>query len=101
MAKRVIHDGIKWVGDKTPEHTKFLKTLKYLPIGYTDVTIDYCIRHSRFQALSKGREAGQEDSSSHFRKGIIGDWKNYLDDSLHAQFLDIGGEVLKELGYEI
>jgi hypothetical protein len=189
LAKRVIHDDIEWVGDKTPEHTKFLKTLKqfypsakvihimrdgrdclvswwvrykstepnsndniedhiewfvkkiwvpyvqalknfgkehpenyleityedmhtdphktlenilkYLPIGYTDSTIDHCIRYSRFQVLSKGRVKGQEDSSSHFRKGIIGDWKNYLNDSLHDQFLDIGGELLQELGYEI
>jgi hypothetical protein len=189
MAKRIIHEDIKWVGDKTPEHTKYLnilkqlypsskvihiirdgrdclvswwvghknressptndiknhiewfvkkiwvpyvrvlrgfgkkhpedyieityeemhtdphKILKYLfnrlPVGYTDLTIDYCVRNSRFQTFTKGRVRGQEDASSHFRKGIIGDWKNYLNDHLHDRFLDFGGELLQELGYEL
>ena len=189
LAKRVVNDDIKWVGDKTPEHAKSLNTLiqfypsakmihiirdgrdclvswwvrhkstksnsndniehhiewfvkgiwvpyvqalknfgkehpenyleityedmhtephktienvfEYLPIHYDDSIVDRCIQYSSFQYLSKGRGKGLEDSNSHFRKGIVGDWKNYLNDSLHDQFLNVGGELLQELGYEV
>lgn len=32
-----------------------------------------------FKNLSKGREMGEEDPSSHYRKGVSGDWQNHLD----------------------
>jgi hypothetical protein len=54
---------------------------------------------NRFERLSVGRKIwklgrkpGEEDTQSHFRKGIAGDWRNHLNAS--------HGETLVEWGYE-
>ena len=39
-------------------------------------------------------------SSSTFRKGAIGDWRNHFTDEHKAAFKDIAGDLLVELGYE-
>jgi hypothetical protein len=39
-------------------------------------------------------------SSSTFRKGAIGDWRNHFDDDHKAAFKEVAGELLIELGYE-
>jgi len=54
---------------------------------------------NRFEALAK-RKPGQEDVSSHERKGIAGDWKNYFTDRLARRFKDRFGELLVAAGYE-
>jgi hypothetical protein len=42
----------------------------------------------------------QEDPTSFWRHGRIGDWKRYSNDSFKQWFKDSAGEVLVELGYE-
>lgn len=54
----------------------------------------------RFEAKSGGRERGTEDRTSHYRKGISGDWANYFT-RRHAEAFDtLFGELLVRLGYE-
>jgi Sulfotransferase domain len=50
-----------------------------------------------FQALS-GREQGDERPEAHYRKGISGDWKNYLDEALLKRFEDLTGNLIARLG---
>jgi lipopolysaccharide transport system ATP-binding protein len=50
------------------------------------------VRGCRFEALT-GRKPGQEDPSSHARKGIVGDWRNYFDDTLVRAFVSLYGDV--------
>jgi hypothetical protein len=47
-------------------------------------------------------EAGfeQEDPTSFWRHGQVGDWKRYSTDSFKTWFKESAGEVLAELGYE-
>ena len=50
------------------------------------------------KALS-GRRPGQEDMRHHYRKGISGDWRNHLNDSLATRFKELAGDLLSRLGY--
>ena len=54
----------------------------------------------RFDALTGGRQRGNEDVESHYRKGVAGDWANYFTaehvDAFNEQF----GDLLVKLGYE-
>jgi hypothetical protein len=58
------------------------------------------VEEHRFEKLSGGRRLGQEDRSSHFRKGVPGDWRNHftpkVSDAFKARFAD----VLIYAGYE-
>ncbi|MFQ5510006.1 MAG: sulfotransferase [Leptospirillia bacterium] len=58
------------------------------------------VEQNAFKKLSGGRERGSEDSSSFYRKGISGDWKNHFDRKSAQMFEKEAGSVLKELGYE-
>src|SRR5918996_430534 len=51
-----------------------------------------------FRALS-GRPPGQEDIKHHYRKGIIGDWRNHLSDTLATRFKEVAGTLVSRLGY--
>ena len=43
---------------------------------------------------------GVEDIMSHHRKGVAGDWRNYLRGDLLAEFKEFYDDVLIETGYE-
>jgi hypothetical protein len=54
----------------------------------------------RFEAQTRGRNQGIEDVTSHYRKGVAGDWGHYFT-SAHAEtFADRFGDLLIKLGYE-
>jgi len=54
---------------------------------------------NKFEARS-GRKRGQEDVTSHERKGIAGDWKNHFTDKIAKTFKERFGELLVATGYE-
>jgi lipopolysaccharide transport system ATP-binding protein len=54
---------------------------------------------NRFEARS-GRKRGDEDTSSHERKGVAGDWRNYFTDKLASKFKELYGDLLIATGYE-
>ena len=43
---------------------------------------------------------GRENVRSHFRKGIVGDWKNHFDPELKDRFKAMYGDALIRAGYE-
>lgn len=53
-----------------------------------------------FDKKAKGRKPGQEDSSSHYRKGVAGDWRNHLKPHHLSYLKEHYGDVLVTLGYE-
>jgi hypothetical protein len=54
----------------------------------------------RFDAHAQGRTRGTEDVTSHWRKGIAGDWVNHFT-PVHAEaFVERFGDLLTRLGYE-
>jgi Sulfotransferase domain len=82
-----------------------------LPI-LEDVLLDRCelgisrkhlakaIEQESFEQLSKGRQRGEEDPASHYRKGVAGDWRNYFNDELKDAFKERYGELLVAAGHE-
>ena len=77
-----------------------LKILDFLPVQIDSNSNVESTYNSHTVPLSEHiREA--EDFRPLFRKGIIGDWKNHIqDDDAIAWICDTYGEILAELGYE-
>ena len=63
-------------------------------------TLDEIVEMKSFKKLSGGRTRGEEDASSHFRKGEPGDWANHFTKQHKEAFKDRFNEVLVKLGYE-
>lgn len=86
------------LGDESRE---FRRILEHLQITMSDARLDEITGRCTFNAVSGGRERGQEDIKSHRRKGVAGDWKGYFAryERLKTAFYDRYGEMLKELGY--
>jgi len=53
-----------------------------------------------FEALA-GRKRGEERKEEHYRKGISGDWKNYLSDALARRFEELAGNVVSRLEHRV
>ena len=53
-----------------------------------------------FQRITKGRAPGEEDATSHFRKGVPGDWRNHFGSEHRELFDELWGDILLKLGYE-
>ena len=60
-----------------------------------------CVESASFEKLSNGRARGEEDSKSFYRKGVAGDWKNYLSPEQVQRFDQLAGGMLRRLGYLI
>lgn len=62
-------------------------------------SLEACLKAGQFEGLTKGRRPGEEDLNSHFRKGIVGDWRNHLDEATAARFAEKTHGWLAKLGY--
>lgn len=83
------------------------KVLNYLEIQAKAQLVQTIIQRNRFERLTigkrfwkNGRTPGQADPKSHFRKGIIGDWRNYFKEEHKQRFKELAGASLINLGYE-
>ncbi|MFZ0544602.1 MAG: sulfotransferase domain-containing protein [Candidatus Promineifilaceae bacterium] len=53
-----------------------------------------------FASKSGGRRPGQEDRTSHYRKGVPGDWRNHFKEEHVIYFKENYNSLLLKLGYE-
>lgn len=63
-------------------------------------TINKIVGAHSFQRLSGGRNRGEMDSGSFFRKGVAGDWENHFTPELKETYKKLIGDFLIEFGYE-
>lgn len=56
--------------------------------------------NNRFSKITGGRIRGEENIKSHYRKGIIGDWRNHFLDVHKSYFKKEFDDILIFLGYE-
>jgi hypothetical protein len=78
----------------------FESMLKYLEIDISNEELSNILCDLSFSKFSSGRETGQEDVKSHYRKGVSGDWKNYFNHSNIYLCKKKIGKLLIELDYE-
>lgn len=58
------------------------------------------LHNYRFTKATKGRKRGVSNESSHYRKGMPGDWRNHFTDEHKAYFKREYNDLLIKLGYE-
>ena len=58
------------------------------------------VEANQFTKLAEGRQPGQEDVKSHYRKGVPGDWRNHFNEEHIALFKQQFNDLLVKLGYE-
>lgn len=80
-------------------HESLLPVVQHIGAAVDKEIISSCVEAGRFSNLSKGRERGQEDTNSQFRKGIVGDWRGVLDEPTRAIIYEEAGETLTALNY--
>jgi hypothetical protein len=79
-------------------HTQ--KILSFLGVDDSDEATQACLNAGSFKKLTEGRTRGEEDKSSFFRKGVVGDWQNHFDASNTATYQQAAGNLPAKLGYE-
>ena len=84
---------------KRPE-TEMRRLLTFLGANSEPETVQRCVEAASFERLSEGRTRGEEDPSSFFRKGVVGDWRNVFSERDRRIFKETAGETLVTLGYE-
>lgn len=58
------------------------------------------VYHHDFTRKSGGREVGDEDPRSHYRKGVPGDWRNHLEPRHLDRMHELYGDLVGALGYD-
>lgn len=62
-----------------------------LGVAADPATVAACVAAASFSRLSGGRRRGAESGASFFRKGVVGDWRNTLqDDAVEAILGEVG-----------
>ena len=106
----VVEDGPKLLGNNYREvryedllerpGEEVQKLLEFLGAGSDEGAVKRCVGSASFERLSKGRDRGQEDAASFFRKGVAGEWKHVFTRKDRRIFKEEAGELLIRLGYE-
>ncbi len=85
------------IANDRPLFTDLLIGKLQLPISAEQ--LEKAVVANRFETVFK-RQLGEEDASSHGRKGMPGDWRNHFTPALAQRFQEKFGDVLIAGGYE-
>lgn len=91
---------VKFEDLKSDPYDTLKKVLFFLGVDVSQSCIKTCIERNTFEKLSGGRNPGEEDPNSFFRKGIVGDWRNYFSQENIEIFKKIAGRTLIAADYE-
>src|SRR5262249_51716283 len=72
---------------------------QFLGVEVNETILAHCRTEASFVKWSGGRNPWEENEQSFFRKGVAGDWHNYLNDEQNALFRERAGGWLDKLGY--
>ncbi|MEJ7841888.1 MAG: sulfotransferase [Rubrobacter sp.] len=106
---RTIEDGPRLFGDRYVEvryedllarpEEEMGRLLRFLGAASDRGSVGRCVGAASFEKLSKGRTRGEEDPTSFFRKGVVGDWRGAFTERDRRVFEEVAGDLLAELGY--
>lgn len=82
---------------RAPE--EFRKVFEHCDVGMPSDVIRRVLDTYSFKAMS-GRNSGEEDQRSHYRKGTSGDWTNYLDSEAEEAVAALAGDVIAGFGFD-
>ena len=77
---------------------QLVRAAKFLRLA-ADETLLNTIRERHAFERKAGRKMGEEDKASHYRKGIIGDFRNQFSGPQQTAILERLGPSLSQLGY--
>lgn len=75
--------------------------LGFLDVDVSEDSVNTCVESGSFKKQSEGRDQGQENRESFFRKGVVGDWRSIFDARTLATFMQLAGPMMKQLGYDM
>jgi hypothetical protein len=76
------------------------RLFEFTGLAHDEPLVADVVEKASFKNLSKGRKAGEQDSSSFYRKGVAGDWKNYLTPEASRKVFKDAWELMRQFGYE-
>ncbi|MGF1513560.1 MAG: sulfotransferase domain-containing protein [Elainellaceae cyanobacterium] len=77
----------------------FKALFEHCEIPVSELVLQETLNEYSFKKLTK-RQVGQEDVSSHLRKGLEGDWTNYFSELVSQKFANVTDNLSTLLGYE-
>lgn len=75
------------------------RVLAFLGVSTDEAAVAACREAGRFDRLSGGRERGQRDDRSFFRRGEAGAWRSELGDRVAGLLTPEVAEIMDKLGY--
>jgi hypothetical protein len=75
------------------------RVCEFLGVASSKSLLQQCAHVASFSSLTGGRDRGNENRSSFFRKAVPGDWHVSLSDRAVAEFRNRAGSWLDRLGY--
>jgi hypothetical protein len=81
-------------------HEQLSKIANHFGLDSSLSKIEEIVSANSFLTLSSGREQGQENNSSFFRKGVAGDWVNHFTPELKELYKKLIGHFLVTHHYE-
>jgi hypothetical protein len=72
---------------------------QFLGVATSPEILRRCVEKGKFEAMTGGRQSGDEVRGAFLRNGTAGDWRNHLDTAAQARVLKLAGAVMKPLGY--
>jgi hypothetical protein len=73
--------------------------LRFLGMPDDAAAVTNCCAMASFQTLSGGRQRGDEDRTSFFRKGVVGDWRAHVTKQTATLFEEKACQWLEYFGY--
>ena len=74
--------------------------LGFLQVNDGKAVVAKCVKANTFEKLSGGGKPGESESQSFYRKGVVGDWRNYFSQENVDLFKRLAADTLIAAEYE-
>ncbi|MFI4855820.1 MAG: sulfotransferase domain-containing protein [Phycisphaerales bacterium JB065] len=99
-ASRLDHTHLLRYEDLLAAPTEQARALfEFIGADTNPATVEHSTQQASFRALSGGRDRGEEDRTNFFRKGIAGDWVNWLSEPQTQRIVEQAGDLMERFGY--